>query len=156
MLDQITTIGLLDGRPRSRAWSGYGRSDRIRLTSIGRSRMHKSSQLQDPIPIAERASHGHAHFIPPDTIAAGASSYHGGTRLLRGGTPCQGRPDQRFGNPTFVRTHVEQRGEQGKLYGMFLTEDRSDVGVAHPTQRHCGGEQSTATDFGFTSPSIPL
>ena len=40
--------------------------------------MHQSSQLQDPIPIVERASHGRAHFIPPDTTAAGASSYHGG------------------------------------------------------------------------------
>jgi hypothetical protein len=40
--------------------------------------MHQSSQLQDPIPIIERASHGRAHFIPPDTTTAGASSYHGG------------------------------------------------------------------------------
>jgi hypothetical protein len=28
-----------------------------------------------------------------------------------------------------------ERGEQDKLYGMFLTADRSDFGVAHATQR---------------------
>jgi hypothetical protein len=35
---------------------------------------------------------------------------------------------------------------------MNLTGVGSAEGTAHDDERHCGGEQSTATDSGFTSP----